>query len=76
MPREILRNTFGRRCGYAIVVVVIFAAAARAQSPETVSFAADKNGQINFVMPSQNVQCTYTPAGGTETYKPFDAVRN
>jgi hypothetical protein len=23
-------------------------------------------------MPSQNVQCTYTPAGGTETYKPFD----
>jgi hypothetical protein len=45
---------------------------ARAQAPEAISFPADKNGQITFVMPSQNVECTYTPAGGTPIYKPLD----
>lgn len=43
--------------------------AAQAQQSD---FAADKNGQIVFVMPSNNVECTYTPAGGTPVYKPFD----
>ena len=43
---------------------------ASAQTP--VTFHASPGGQINFVMPSQNVGCTYTPAGGTPTYRPFD----
>jgi hypothetical protein len=37
-----------------------------------VEFRAGSNGAITFVMPSHNVECTFTPAGGTETYKPFD----
>ena len=41
-------------------------------SAEQISFAADSRGQITFVMPSHNVECTYTPAGGTPVYKPFD----
>jgi hypothetical protein len=35
-------------------------------------FPPDKNGQVIFVMPSRNVECTYTPAGGTPVYKPAD----
>ena len=35
-------------------------------------FPPDANGQVTFVMPSHNVECTYTPAGGTAVYKPFD----
>jgi hypothetical protein len=35
-------------------------------------FQPDANGQVVFVMPSHNVECTFTPAGGTPVYKPFD----
>ena len=44
---------------------------AAAQTPQ-MNFAAGANGQISFVMPSQNIGCTYTPAGGTPVYNPFD----
>ena len=37
---------------------------------QQIAFPADGNGQITFVMPSHNVECTYTPAGGTAVYKP------
>lgn len=39
---------------------------------QVVSFPPDNNGQITFVMPSRNVECTFTPAGGTPVYKPAD----
>jgi hypothetical protein len=39
---------------------------------DAVDFPADSGGQITFVMPSHNVQCIYTPQGGSPTYKPFD----
>jgi hypothetical protein len=35
-------------------------------------FSPDAGGQVTFVMPSHNVECTYTPAGGTPVYKPSD----
>jgi hypothetical protein len=35
-------------------------------------FVAEDNGQIIFVMPSGNIGCIYTPAGGTDTYEPLD----
>ncbi len=44
---------------------------ARAYAKEQ-HFAAEANGQINFVMPSNNVGCIYTPQGGTSTYEPVD----
>jgi hypothetical protein len=43
---------------------------ASAQTP--VSFPAAQNGQISFVLPSQNIGCTFTPKGGTPVYQPFD----
>jgi hypothetical protein len=39
-------------------------------SAQQINFPGDGNGQITFVMPSHNVECTYTPAGGTPVYKP------
>jgi hypothetical protein len=40
--------------------------------PASVDFPADKSGQTVFLLPSKNIECTYTPAGGTNVYKPFD----
>jgi hypothetical protein len=37
-----------------------------------VQFSAQPGGQIAFVMPSGNIGCTYTPAGGAPHYIPAD----
>lgn len=37
---------------------------------KTQKLAPEANGQISFVMPSSNVDCIYTPKGGTPTYLP------
>lgn len=37
-----------------------------------VTFEGDGQGQIEFVTPSNNIGCIYTPAGGTDTYVPSD----
>src|SRR5262249_35498024 len=49
------------------LAVLAMAAPGRA---ETVSFPATPDGQIEFVLPSNNIGCVYTPAGGTPIYKP------
>ena len=35
-------------------------------------FEQNDQGQIEFTMPSNNVGCIYTPAGGTDTYETAD----
>ena len=55
------------------LLLSVLAATVSAQAPQTVSFRAEASGQISFVMPSQNIGCVYTPAGGTPLYKPFDS---
>ena len=52
-----------------IGLLIILMAAVPAHAKEQV-FTAEPDGQITFVMPSGNVGCIYTPAGGTETYQP------
>jgi hypothetical protein len=37
-----------------------------------VEFEANDQGLIEFTMPSNNVGCFYTPAGGTDTYETAD----
>jgi hypothetical protein len=54
-----------------LVVLLLVPAAIHAQQT-SIDFAANAGGQIVFVLPSHNVECTYTPKGGTATYKPFD----
>ena len=36
------------------------------------SFKPNKQGQIEFQLPSGNVGCLYTPEGGTDIYEPLD----
>jgi hypothetical protein len=57
---------------FGLIFLMLIPPAGRAQQPGEVSFAANPSGQIVFVMPSHNVECTYTPQGGTATYKPSD----
>lgn len=35
-----------------------------------IDFEENDQGQIEFTMPSGNIGCIYTPAGGTGTYEP------
>lgn len=36
-----------------------------------IDFTENDQGQISFTMPSSNIGCVYTPAGGTDTYEPM-----
>jgi hypothetical protein len=36
------------------------------------AFPPNPSGQVEFVMPSGNIGCIYTPEGGTPVYKPAD----
>jgi hypothetical protein len=67
--RHPARVSVALACG---LLLSVLAASSSAQAPQAVSFRAEASGQIDFVMPSQNIGCVYTPAGGTPLYKPFD----
>ena len=54
---------------FAATALAIFALTAPALADE---FDSNDQGQIEFTMPSNNVGCIYTPAGGTDTYETAD----
>jgi hypothetical protein len=62
------------RARLTIVTALVLAGAlmAPAAFAKEQHFEEEDNGQIFFVMPSHNVGCIYTPAGGTDTYVPID----
>lgn len=62
-----LKSLAGLLLAFALLPMAI----APAQADEQ-HFKAEPNGQITFVMPSNNIGCIYTPKGGTETYEPTD----
>jgi hypothetical protein len=53
----------------AVGLALLIAAPASATEQKVV---AKDNGQIEFAMPSGNIGCLYTPAGGTDVYEPKD----
>jgi hypothetical protein len=55
------------RC--ALAAIDFLAAASPAFA---VTFEENDRGQIEFVMPSNNIGCIYTPEGGTDVYTPAD----
>jgi hypothetical protein len=55
-----------------IALSLILVGPAAAQSRSKLDFPANLMGQVTFVMPSFNVECTYTLRGGTLIYRPFD----
>ena len=48
------------------------ACAALASPVFAIDFEENDRCQIEFVMPSGNIGCIYTPKGGTGTYEPMD----
>jgi hypothetical protein len=58
------------RVGFAIIALAACLAGG-ALAQDAVTFPAQPNGQIIFVMPSGNVGCIFTPQGGTPNYQPF-----
>ena len=38
----------------------------------SVAFGPDPSGAVTFVMPSGNIACIFTPAGGSSVYMPAD----
>ena len=54
---------------FAAAAFAIFALAAPALAVE---FRANDQGYIEFTMPSGNIGCFYTPAGGTDIYETSD----
>src|ERR1700743_3011276 len=59
------------RVAVTLTALMLMPAASFAQQTN-IDFAAGAGGQITFVLPSHNVECTYTPQGGPPTYKPLD----
>ena len=54
-----------------LISAMMLLAAAPVAAKEQV-FTAQDTGQISFVMPSGNIGCIYTPAGGTDIYESVD----
>jgi hypothetical protein len=52
---------------FGLVALMVLPASADEQP-----IKAQDDGQIEFTMPSGNVGCLYTPAGGTDVYEPAD----
>ena len=53
-------------------VAVLFGVPARAY--ETQQLFSNDEGQVEFVTPSGNIGCIYTPAGGTSVYETTDGL--
>lgn len=56
----------------ATIVAVLSALGSGAEAAGIVSFNPDDSGSTSFVMPSGNIGCIYTPAGGSTVYTPAD----
>jgi hypothetical protein len=53
-----------------ILLATLFAGSAIAQDAKTFPIPPVDNGQVDFTVPSNNIECLYTPPGGTPTYTP------
>ena len=67
-----MKIDFGRLATIVGALLLIIAAGPAWAQRSTVEFSPNLMGQITFVMPSFNIECTYTPEGGTLVYRPFD----
>lgn len=68
--RALLRNSLVF-AGFAALVVLL---GVPAKAFEAQQFHANDEGQVEFVMPSGNIGCVYTPAGGTSVYETADGL--
>jgi len=62
-----------RRAAFAGAALALLAGQAGAEDYPELSFPSEPQGYTAFAMPSGNVECIYTPAGGSSVYKTADA---
>ena len=55
-----------------LAIVAVLATPTLAANLPMNSFPVEEGGQIGFLMPSNNVECIYTPQGGGGNYTPED----
>lgn len=62
------------RGAFALLVsaAVPLTGAGAAPPPSSAVIAPEPDGQVMFTTPSNNIGCTFTPAGGTAVYTPRD----
>lgn len=68
--RALVRNSLVF-AGFAALAVLL---GVPAKALEVQRFYANDEGQVEFVMPSGNIGCIYTPAGGTSVYETVDGL--
>lgn len=68
--RALLRNALVFS-GFAIAAVLL---GVPAKAYEAQQMLANDEGQVEFVMPSGNIGCIYTPEGGTSVYETMDGL--
>ena len=68
--RALLRNSLVF-AGLAALVVLL---GVPAEAYEVQQMQANEEGQFEFVMPSGNIGCIYTPKGGTSVYETMDGL--
>lgn len=59
------------RLALPLVIAALAAGPVRAQNAAA-TFPPSPSGYTTFSMPSGNVECVFTPAGGSKVYKPLD----
>lgn len=68
--RAVVRNSL-MFAGIAALVVLL---GTPAKAYELQSMYSNDEGQVEFTMPSGNIGCVYTPAGGTSVYETWDGL--
>ncbi|MGB3339248.1 MAG: hypothetical protein WBA73_18890 [Devosia sp.] len=68
--RALLRSSFI----FAVFAALAVLLGVPAKAYELQQFHANDEGQVEFVMPSGNIGCVYTPAGGTSVYETVDGL--
>ena len=68
--RAAIRNSVA----FAAISALIVLLGTPAKAYELQSMSSNDEGQVEFVMPSGNIGCIYTPAGGTSVYETPDGL--
>lgn len=68
------RIAFQRSLFIAGVAALVVVLGVPAKAYELQNMYSNDEGQVEFVMPSGNIGCIYTPEGGTSTYESADGL--
>ena len=68
------RAAFRNSVAFAGIALLVVVLGTPAKAYELQSMYDNDEGQVEFTMPSGNIGCIYTPAGGTSVYETWDGL--